>query len=275
MVKTISNFSYSIDNGTVAFFDLSLNGPTEWLWEFGDGNTSNLQNPVHNYNQLGRYEVKLITKNSNGESSEPLIEIIDILGGGIEYISTSILELTNNYTPGIINDLSNIQEKIGLIRKWQLYLQPLITQPQEIEKKDTFNELKYSGLVKNLIAQLVAYDLILEASNAFLLRVTQTDKEEEGEEGETNAKGGQIKSIETGPTKTEWYEDKTGVDKSEAYKNIGSTLTTATKIGGLLDALRASICQLAYRVDIFLPMCPPISNTIPPKVYKRNRKWRS
>jgi PKD repeat protein len=35
-----------------------------WLWEFGDGSTSNLQNPPHIYQNPGRYNVTLTVSNS-------------------------------------------------------------------------------------------------------------------------------------------------------------------------------------------------------------------
>ncbi len=40
------------------FLDFSVN-PTEWLWDFGDGTTSTLQNPRHSYNEIGTYNVSL------------------------------------------------------------------------------------------------------------------------------------------------------------------------------------------------------------------------
>jgi gliding motility-associated-like protein len=37
----------------------------EWLWDFGDGTTSNLQNPSHFYSDTGRFTIKLVVS-SNG-----------------------------------------------------------------------------------------------------------------------------------------------------------------------------------------------------------------
>ena len=36
-------------SGTVSFYDNSLNIPSSWIWSFGDGNTSTLQNPTYIY----------------------------------------------------------------------------------------------------------------------------------------------------------------------------------------------------------------------------------
>ncbi|MEM8909481.1 MAG: PKD domain-containing protein, partial [Bacteroidota bacterium] len=47
------------DPNTVSFTDLST-GATAWFWDFGDGNTSEEQNPVHTYAESGWYEVVLI-----------------------------------------------------------------------------------------------------------------------------------------------------------------------------------------------------------------------
>ena len=51
----------SIDINTVSFFDMSW--PDEintWMWDFGDGNTSTEQNPVHTYAEEGQYNVVLM-----------------------------------------------------------------------------------------------------------------------------------------------------------------------------------------------------------------------
>lgn len=52
-------------NGSVSFTDKSLNAPTSWSWDFGDGSNSTLQNPVHQYSSGGTNFVTLITCNAS------------------------------------------------------------------------------------------------------------------------------------------------------------------------------------------------------------------
>lgn len=57
-----------LDGNSFAFVNTSINGVT-WLWDFGDGNTSTAQNPVHHYTAAGIYTVQLIATNANGCSN--------------------------------------------------------------------------------------------------------------------------------------------------------------------------------------------------------------
>ena len=54
---------------TVAFTDKSLNAPTAWKWDFGDGSTATEQNPSHTYTTLGIYTVSLTASNKDGSDS--------------------------------------------------------------------------------------------------------------------------------------------------------------------------------------------------------------
>lgn len=55
---------------TVQFTDESAGvGVTAWSWTFGDGGTSNLQNPTHVYTTTGVYDVTLTTTGANGVQS--------------------------------------------------------------------------------------------------------------------------------------------------------------------------------------------------------------
>lgn len=47
-----------VDN-TLQFWDLSFGNIDSWQWDFGDGNTSEEQNPAHTFSQPGIYEVCL------------------------------------------------------------------------------------------------------------------------------------------------------------------------------------------------------------------------
>ncbi len=64
-----ADFSFSANFLEVNFSDLSGNGPTEWTWDFGDGNTSSEQNPTHIYDVPGLYTVCLIASNAGGSDS--------------------------------------------------------------------------------------------------------------------------------------------------------------------------------------------------------------
>lgn len=55
---------------SVQFTDLSYYpGATDWLWEFGDGNTSTEQHPPHVYQQNGLYTVRLTVTGPSGPLS--------------------------------------------------------------------------------------------------------------------------------------------------------------------------------------------------------------
>jgi len=58
----------TIGNGTFVFNDLSANTPLSWAWDFGDGSTSDQQNPSHTYNIPGTFNVCLTAVNEMGEN---------------------------------------------------------------------------------------------------------------------------------------------------------------------------------------------------------------
>jgi len=51
---------------SVVFNNQTTNTSTSFLWDFGDGNTSTIYNPVHSYTSNGMYSVKLLATHAQG-----------------------------------------------------------------------------------------------------------------------------------------------------------------------------------------------------------------
>ncbi len=89
-----ANFTANITTscfGTIRFNDLSTNIAQSWKWDFGDGDTSNLQNPIHNYTAPGNYTVTLKVFNTLGSDS---------------LIKNQYISITAPAAPGITGDTS-------------------------------------------------------------------------------------------------------------------------------------------------------------------------
>jgi len=140
----IANFNYS-SGGTVNFNNTSTNGNT-YSWDFGDGNTSTLQNPNNTYTSDGNYTVELITFSTDSCFSDTITQNIVITSTGVkktytqnyfiiypnptnnfieiktglEYISATIIDVTGK-TIKTINpqskiDISNLSNGVYFIK---------------------------------------------------------------------------------------------------------------------------------------------------------------
>ncbi len=58
----------------VQFTDLSTGDATHWEWDFGDGGSSGVRNPVHTYQDPGSYDVTLTVAGPGGAESSKTIE---------------------------------------------------------------------------------------------------------------------------------------------------------------------------------------------------------
>ena len=86
----VANFTSNVTNGsaplTVQYTDTSSGSPTSWNWNFGDGQSSTVENPTHTYSEVGNYSVTLNVTNSAGSSSLTQNN----------YVSTGSSVITNN-----------------------------------------------------------------------------------------------------------------------------------------------------------------------------------
>ena len=76
-------------DGTISFTDLSTNSPTKFHWDFGDGDTSNTQNPVHIYQSNGNYTVTFKVFNNYGDNT---------------FVRANYISIHRPDVPSVIND---------------------------------------------------------------------------------------------------------------------------------------------------------------------------
>ncbi|MEJ7625276.1 MAG: PKD domain-containing protein [Ferruginibacter sp.] len=81
-IKPVANFNASPLNVCamvpVNFFDLSTGVIDQWEWDFGDGGTSTLQNPIHVYEDTGFFDIQLIVSNNGCSDTFKLLNYIHI-----------------------------------------------------------------------------------------------------------------------------------------------------------------------------------------------------
>src|SRR5690554_6521739 len=88
---------------------------TDWAWDFGDGNTSNLENPSHTYAAENKYNVSLtVTSNqgcmhtTNGTSTVYPLPQVDFSNTTVcSYLSTDFTDQTVISNANTANNLSN------------------------------------------------------------------------------------------------------------------------------------------------------------------------
>lgn len=85
-----ANFSFVETDGSIQFIDNSINA-SSWSWDFGDGNVSNEQNPMHTYGEEGSYVVTLQAVSLDGCAQS--------FSDTLSTISTSLVDL--NLSDGI------------------------------------------------------------------------------------------------------------------------------------------------------------------------------
>jgi PKD repeat protein len=104
-VAPIANFgadtTYGSEPLTVQFSDSSTGIINTWKWDFGDGQDSTGQNPIHTYNKADTFTVSLMVTGPGGSDTTKRVDyIIVTLGSGIENLTGTVqseYQLYQNY----------------------------------------------------------------------------------------------------------------------------------------------------------------------------------
>ena len=98
---------------TVLFTDTSENSPTSWLWSFGDGESSTLQNPSHTYSTSGTYTVKLTAANAGGSNEVTRTTYITVTGSTTTTTLQTLSSVTSAPSPTIVTSATTFTPSAG------------------------------------------------------------------------------------------------------------------------------------------------------------------
>lgn len=256
----VASFSYTVSGLSVTFTDRSTDADapiTAWSWNFGDGSAVDItQNPIHTYASQGIYAVSLSV--TQGADTVTIIQYLTVLSS-LAYIPISIASMVLLKLP---SSSINMQLLLMTIQKWQLMLQEAPENP--ISDANVFNEAAWPTLFNVLISELVVYDIILAVyTNIMAIGGIITTNTSSSEETPGELIPQLKKSIETGPTKVEWFDLHDSLSKlSESQSNYFKAIFGPNA----LLTYRLSICALANKLEVYLDMCPIGDHFIPPIV---------
>lgn len=265
------DFDFTVSGASVEFHnytDVSGVGLTP-LWNFGDNSlNSNEVNPVHVYANPGVYQVTLSyidTQNKVIASSKATLTASDKVR---TFLSDSIYNLIEAYMPEDIMGPVSHRDKRMFIEKWQLYIYPLVN--HFIPTEEYKNEGYYEALENQLIMELAAYDyMLLFVSNMYkgaAKHITDSVVSSTGHSESDGKAEGDIKHITTGPTEVEYF------DSNGNNADYATVLNRVLQPGGMIDNLKASLCMLASRLEIYLPICHNPAKIIKaPRVVNRRK----
>lgn len=86
LLDSCTNFTVAFDNNTVA-----PTNNTSYRWDFGDGNTSSIESPTHNYPGPGTYTVRLVGDNPDAcNNPDTMIGIVTIKNNNVKAAITPL-----------------------------------------------------------------------------------------------------------------------------------------------------------------------------------------
>lgn len=104
--KPVGNFNVANGCYTLPFqftntSTIAAGNITSWYWNFGDGNTSGLKDPIHSYTTAGTYNVKMVVNSEFNCSSDTITRVV-VAGAKpvVDFVVPAIclLDATANFT---------------------------------------------------------------------------------------------------------------------------------------------------------------------------------
>jgi len=149
----------------VDFQDSSSVAVSSWKWYFGDGDSSDVQNPTHTYNSAGSYDVTLITESTEGTLMRLKEGFITILADTLSFVNAGA---TVGDTAVMSVNLTNTQELENIIIPINYGVHPDFRLVKfELGSRtstfDSIDELFHDTLTGEIVIELKA-DILSKAS---------------------------------------------------------------------------------------------------------------
>lgn len=263
-LPTKANIYFSVVGKKVAFTALTINAET-FLWDFGDGTTSDEKNPVHYYEAGGTYIVKLTVTGPTG-SDEAAVEVsvalspYEMLTGGPQASNGKTWRISSQHSS---------KDAFTLADPTMTVIQPIaagmlgevgLGLPEVYEDEFTFyydgsygHDVKgdgaaFAGLVHTLMNGLQIANMT-EVSQQFGLCTTKYVPEAGAKFTYTESKDLTVTAV----TETNGYGDVT-------YSGVSTLSFTGTEFIGFMDAMSECIIQEItndkMRLAIFVSASP-------------------
>lgn len=261
----IKSFSFKNEDETVYNFTGSTvtmkyykNGPTETPEEISGAIT--LATGVVSFNllpavldEVGIFEYVIIETRSD-TTEVPLIKGNIIIEEYVPFSLSIEAFLATELPTGMELDYNFRTQKI---KYWRLFFQDTYDIPDSAINNDAV----WPILVNALIAKLVVYDAIALALQGNLMAILGGNSVSTSSSTTT----GDVKSIETGPAKVEFFP--AGETVSQILRS-----TASSQKGNVLDEFQTSLCILARKLTLKLGMCKA-DKVVTIFQYHKNPDW--
>jgi PKD repeat protein len=106
----------------VVFTNSSTGTISSYLWDFGDGETSTEENPIHTYVVAGTYTVSLTVTNSGGSDTLTRTDYVEATEAGGD--PTLMFSFTSTGIPGVPFEISFLTVGTAIDTAYAVFLQP-------------------------------------------------------------------------------------------------------------------------------------------------------
>jgi hypothetical protein len=107
-----SRFTYQFTGTSTVQFTNKTQGATTYLWNFGDGKTSTLKDPLHTFTSAGNYTIKLTTNACGTNTTKEKVLTINTLGTE-ELAMEDPVQIYPNPTENVVNLIT--KERVELL----------------------------------------------------------------------------------------------------------------------------------------------------------------